>query len=54
MKRLSVIFISLVLALSLIACGNDASSSSSDPNVGDNDAAVPDSWFTNTSAEAQN
>ena len=55
MKRLSIILLSLILAVSLVACGNTSDkTASTDPNVGDNDVAVPDSWFTNTSAEAQN
>lgn len=61
MKRLSIILLSLILAVSLVACGNtdgkaepSDKTASTDPNVGDNDVAVPDGWFTNTSAEAQN
>lgn len=62
MKRLSIILLSLILALSLVACTGSTDgkaepsdkTASTDPNVGDNDVAVPDSWFTNTSAEGQN
>ena len=62
MKRLSIILLSLILALSLVACGGNTdgkaessdNTASTDPNIGDNDVAVPDGWFTNTSAEAQN
>ena len=58
MKRLSIILLSLILAFSLVACGNNASADetgSTDSNIGDNDVTVPDGWFSDiSSGESEN
>ena len=62
MRKFAIVFLAFVLALSLVACGGNTDTPSTEESSveatvsteetsssavgGDNDAAMPDSWFT--------